>query len=87
MKSKKKSALAWGPLGAALFIGILLLLVFRDELIYMVVAWEREEYNHGYLNLIVAIYLLWLRAERFGQVIYPDPGWPLFLFWSLPQRS
>ncbi len=64
----ERSALAWIPLGILLFIGILLLLIFRDGLNYMVKAWEREEYNHGYLIPIVALYLLWLRAEQFGRV-------------------
>ena len=29
----------------------------------MVSTWEREEYNHGYLIPLVALYLLWLRAD------------------------
>ncbi len=29
--------------------------------------WEREEYNHGYLIPVVALYLLWLRADDLRQ--------------------
>jgi exosortase D (VPLPA-CTERM-specific) len=65
---EEKGALSPAPLGVALFIGILLLLIFSDGLGYMVEAWDREEYNHGYLIPVVALYLLWLRAERFGQI-------------------
>jgi exosortase D (VPLPA-CTERM-specific) len=64
---KESRALPLAPLGIAFLIGILVLLIFSDGLDYMVAAWDREEYNHGYLIPVVALYLLWLRAERFGQ--------------------
>jgi len=44
--------------------GILLLSVFWDGLATMFKWWEKDEYNHGYLIPVVALYLLWLRADE-----------------------
>lgn len=45
-------------------VGLLLLVVFWDGLTFMVQWWKRDEYNHGYLIPVVALYLLWLRADE-----------------------
>jgi exosortase D (VPLPA-CTERM-specific) len=67
-ETQEKGTPAWIPLGVVLVAGILLLVIFWDGLAYMVAAWELDEYNHGYLIPIVALYLLWLRAEQIGQI-------------------
>ena len=38
-----------------------MLLVYSDGLALMVKWWEREEYSHGYLIPVVALFLLWQR--------------------------
>jgi exosortase D (VPLPA-CTERM-specific) len=58
----------WRPIALALVVVVCLFSVFWEGLVYMVEAWDQEEYNHGYLIPFVALYLLWLRAERVGQV-------------------
>ena len=50
-------------LAAGGFVLVCLLVIFWDGLNYMVQQWDREEYNHGYLIPLVAVYLLWLRAD------------------------
>ena len=46
-----------------------LIFLFRAGLAAMVDWWEnKEEYSHGYLIPVVAIYLAWLRAEKLSQV-------------------
>ncbi|MDJ0928071.1 MAG: exosortase, partial [Gammaproteobacteria bacterium] len=51
------------PLVLSLVGAVLLVVIFWDGLAYMAKQWEREEYNHGYLIPVVALYLLWLRAD------------------------
>ncbi len=55
--------LLWG-----LFLAALAMLgyVFQDGLAYMVEAWDREEYSHGYMIPLVAMYLIWQKQERFA---------------------
>ena len=40
---------------------VAMLLVYFDGLSYMAQQWEREEYSHGYLIPVVALFLLWQR--------------------------
>jgi exosortase D (VPLPA-CTERM-specific) len=40
-----------------------LLLVYRDGIALMVDRWGTDEYNHGPLIPVIALYLLWLRAK------------------------
>lgn len=59
--------LAWVPLALVFVVAGCLALIFWDGLLYMFDAWEKDEYNHGYLIPVVALYLLWLRAEQIGE--------------------
>ncbi len=47
-------------IAVAVFIG----LIFSDGFAWMFEKWQQEEYNHGYLIPVVALYLLWLRVDR-----------------------
>lgn len=49
-------------LGAVALVALLVL--FRDGIEPMVGRWQSDEYNHGPLIPIVALYLLWLRARE-----------------------
>jgi exosortase D (VPLPA-CTERM-specific) len=64
-ENNSNPVLAKSPAALTLGFGILalLLVVFWDGLALMASWWEREEYNHGYLIPLVALYLLWLRAD------------------------
>jgi len=59
---------SWLALALTLITVVCLLVIFWGGLVYMVELWGREEYNHGYLIPVVAFYLLWLRAERLGEL-------------------
>lgn len=43
---------------------VVLVLLFRDGIDHMMGRWGSEEYNHGPLIPIIAVYLLWLRAKE-----------------------
>jgi len=43
---------------------LFLAMIFHDGFAWMYGMWHQEEYNHGYLIPVVALYLLWLRAEQ-----------------------
>jgi exosortase D (VPLPA-CTERM-specific) len=67
---------------AAIVVATLIFL-FRDGLSVMVNFWEqKEEYNHGYLIPVVALYLALVRAEdlRKVKVASSFAGLPLVLF-------
>ena len=59
---------AAGPILVAVSIVVCLTVIFWDGLLWMFEKWEQEEYNHGYLIPVVAFYLLWLRAEKIGEL-------------------
>lgn len=59
----------WGLLLVAL---TLLGIIFFDGLAYMVKGWERDEYSHGYMIPMVALYLIWQKQE--GLVNSVDKG-------------
>jgi exosortase D (VPLPA-CTERM-specific) len=50
----------WGLLFAALVVTIY---VFRDGLVLMVDWWQREEYSHGYMIPLVAIFMVWQKIN------------------------
>ncbi len=57
------SNINWLAVGIGVLLLGLLIVVFWDGLALMVRWWSQEEYNHGYLIPVVALYLLWLRAD------------------------
>jgi exosortase D (VPLPA-CTERM-specific) len=69
-------------LGYAAIVLVTLVFLFRDGLGAMVNFWEtKEEYNHGYLIPVVALYLALLRADdlRKAKVASSRSGLPLIL--------
>lgn len=56
------------PVLIALIIGVTLLFIFWDGLSFMVRYWEKEEYNHGYLIPLVALYMLLLRSDELARL-------------------
>src|SRR5690606_4158069 len=50
---------------ATVTIGVLLVAVFFDGLVYMVAAWEQAEYSYGYFIPALVAYLVW---ERRGEL-------------------
>lgn len=65
-------ATASGPRGQGLAVAlafaavalVAILVLFRDGIEPMVGRWQSDEYNHGPLIPVVALYLLWLRARE-----------------------
>ena len=57
-----------------LFAAALALLgyIFFDGLAYMVQIWERDEYSHGYMIPMVALFLVWQKQARL--LTYPQPA-------------
>jgi exosortase D (VPLPA-CTERM-specific) len=59
----------WGLLLLALgLLGV----IFYDGLAYMLKDWDRDEYSHGYMIPMVALYLIWQKQE--GLVKAVDKG-------------
>ena len=53
-------------------LGVLLLgWICYDGLELMVGWWERDEYSHGYMIPLVAIYLAWQKREALAQTAQP----------------
>lgn len=67
-QSQETNYLLWGLF--LLSLG-LLLYIFQDGIVFMVDAWDREEYSHGYMIPMVALYLIWQKqgpmAEQSGR--------------------
>ena len=59
----------WGVL-AALFG--LLVYIFRDGVSATVRAWSREEYSHGYMLLLVVVFLIWQKKDRLERLRFRD---------------
>lgn len=57
----------------------LLIYIFRDGLLLMVQWWDREEYSHGYMIPMVAVFLAWQRLNRLPTAITPGSWWGLAL--------
>lgn len=66
--SDYSAGLSWQAIGLGILVMLFLGLVYWDGLVFMLDKWGQEEYNHGYLIPVVALYLLWLRAERLNAV-------------------
>lgn len=58
---------------------VLLIYVFRDGLALMVEWWDMEEYSHGYMIPMVALFLAWQRVNRLPNAITPGSWWGLAL--------
>jgi exosortase D (VPLPA-CTERM-specific) len=58
----------WIPLLWPLSI-LVLIYVYRQSLGYMLQDWQREEYSHGYLIPLVAMFLVWQRINRLPALI------------------
>lgn len=59
-----KNAWLWGLLLVSLG---LIAFIYRDGLALMAKWWEREEYSHGYMIPLVALFLLWQRINELPQ--------------------
>lgn len=46
----------------------LLFYLFRDSLVYMTASWQREEYSHGYMIPLVAIFLAGQKMDVFSRM-------------------
>ena len=53
---------------------IALVFVFYDGLEFMVKRWESDEYSHGYMIPLVALFMLWQRLPRLADVTV-KPAW------------
>ncbi|MFT3931317.1 MAG: VPLPA-CTERM-specific exosortase XrtD [Spongiibacteraceae bacterium] len=58
--SKTATLLLWGALLAAIALAVF---IYRDSLSLMVQWWEREEYSHGYMIPLVALFLIWQKIN------------------------
>ena len=52
------------PLLIAVAVIVSLAVIFADGFAWMFHKWGQEEYNHGYLIPVVALYLFWLRTDQ-----------------------
>ena len=53
-----------------LFLGFGMLgYIFYDGLVFMASFWEKDEYSHGYMIPLVALYLVWQKQEKLVEVI------------------
>ncbi len=77
--SGSKTSVQPVPVLIALAIGAALLFIFWDGLSFMVRYWEKEEYNHGYLIPLVALYLLLLRSDELARLKLSGSWLGLFL--------
>lgn len=66
-------------LGLAAITLIALVFLYDEGVSRMLKAWEKEEYNHGYLIPFVAIYLLWLRAREMKAASLAGSWWGIAL--------
>lgn len=72
----KQPPLLWAVVAAVLFA---LGLTFYDGLAYMVTQWsEKEEYSHGFLLPVIALFLIWQKKDRLEQVEFTG-SWTGFL--------
>lgn len=60
-ETAQSNYLLWGLL---LFAVGLLGFIFYDGLVPMVHAWDRDEYSHGYMIPMVALYLIWQKQDQ-----------------------
>lgn len=67
-ENSSKLAIATGPVLASVLVIVFLGLIFWSGFEWLLVKWDQEEYNHGYLIPVVALYLLWLRAEQLNKI-------------------
>ena len=67
-EERAKITIAPVPLLASLLVIAFLGVIFWGGFEWLLVKWEKEEYNHGYLIPVVALYLLWLRAEKLNEM-------------------
>ena len=61
-----------------LFIAVGLAIVYRDGLAFMVRNWGAEEYSHGYLIPLVALYLAWQKQSVLLAVLKRSQGGDTF---------
>lgn len=65
----------WLVFGAiALALG-LLGVIYYDGLELMVKWWERDEYSHGYMIPLVALYMIWQKQERLSDTSSQGSWW------------
>jgi len=67
----QKNFWLWGLLLAAL---ALLIFAYWDGLVLMVKWWEREEYSHGYMIPLVALFLFWQKVNKLSFTA-PEGSW------------
>jgi exosortase D (VPLPA-CTERM-specific) len=48
--------------------------IFYDGLELMVKWWERDEYSHGYMIPLVALYLMWQKQDKFAAAVKDTGG-------------
>ena len=69
------------------FVGLACIaFMFQDGLTTMVQWWsDREEYSHGFLIPVIAIYLIWQRSDRLRELPFEGSwlGLPLLIFGML----
>lgn len=65
-KTSSPSSSPWlmPALAVTAVAAVALVLLFRDGIDHMMGRWNTDEYNHGPLIPIIALYLLWLRAKE-----------------------
>ena len=74
LQQERTSAyIVWAMLLVGLGISVF---VFYDGLEIMVSGWDREEYSHGYMIPLVALYLIWQKQENLvSATTTRDGGW------------
>ncbi|NNM00340.1 MAG: VPLPA-CTERM-specific exosortase XrtD [Gammaproteobacteria bacterium] len=65
------SPILWGALVVA---AVAVYLIFQDGVHLMVRWWQRDEYSHGYLIPLIALYLIWQRSDVLSRIRF-DGSW------------
>ncbi len=65
----------WLRIALALLVTVALVVIFDDALVRMVVVgWNYEEYQHGYIIPLISLYLIWARAADLQRTPF-KPSW------------
>lgn len=68
LQNPASSSLALLPILVSMAVIACLGIIFWGGFEWLLTKWDQEEYNHGYLIPVVALYLLWLRAEQLSKM-------------------
>lgn len=69
----------YGQLGLLALAFILSVVICGDSLWYMVEKWQRDEYSHGYMIPVVALFLVWQKQEMVAKYASQTSWWSVAL--------